>query len=187
VNEWTRVQAELFADPERKRETLKQAWRWTEPARRWLDIHRIDARSVTKGDIERYLRTAPEAQGPKDRDKRTWAFHVLTAAACRVSPARSTSPDSARARLDQVPERSPLGKAIAAVLAGAKSEGDRARWPTCLGTFLRWCDARGLAADEVWPGDIDAFRRDYLASGRTSPGEYVRVARRLVRELALRV
>jgi hypothetical protein len=32
----------------------------------------------------------------------------------------------------------------------------------------------GLSVDEIWPGDIDAFRRDFLASGRTSPGEYHR-------------
>ena len=72
-----------------------------------------------------------------------------------------------------------MGKAIAAVLAEARTESDRRRWRTCLGSFLMWCDSRGLALDEVWPGDLDTYRRDYLASGRRSPGEYVRLARRL--------
>jgi hypothetical protein len=68
-------------------------------------------------------------------------------------------------------------------MAEAKTEHDRGRWPTCLGIFLLWCDARDLDVADVWPGDIDAFRRDYLASGRTSPGEYVRMARRLVQQV----
>jgi hypothetical protein len=69
------------------------------------------------------------------------------------------------------------------VLADARSEGDRRRWRTALGTFLRWCDANDLAPEVVWPGDVDVFQRDYLASGRRSPGEYARVARRLIRQL----
>lgn len=82
--------------------------------------------------------------------------------------------------------RSPLGKTIARVLASARSGGDTARWSTALGTLLLWSDRHGIDASELWAGGIDVFRRDYMASGRTSPGEYLRVARRLVRELSQR-
>jgi hypothetical protein len=40
---------------------------------------------------------------------------------------------------------------------------------------------------DLWPGHIDAFRRDYLESRGTSPGEYARVARRLLREIGNRL
>ena len=182
MNDWGRIREALFADSARSRGTLEQAWRWTADARAWLDRHGIDVRAATKGDIERYLAQAPEG-GVTDRNKRVWAFKRLIAAAKTVGPRRARSPGSAAARLDSVPERSPLGKAIAAVLADPRSEGDRRRWPTCIGTFLLWCDARGLAPSDVWPGDIDAFRGDYLASGRRSPGEYVRLARMLLARL----
>jgi len=49
--------------------------------------------------------------------------------------------------------------------------------------YARWCVGRALAVEDSWPGHIDVFRRDYLASGKTSPGEYARVARALLRQL----
>jgi hypothetical protein len=106
-----------------------------------------------------------------------------TRAARNLEPARARNRSCASAWLDQVPARSPLGKAIARVMSHAKSEGDRRRWATALGTFARWCESRGITVEQAWPGDIDAFRRDYLESGRTSPGEYIRVAPRLIREM----
>jgi hypothetical protein len=183
MNDWDLIRDALFADSARSRGTLEQAWRWTADARAWLDRQGIDVRAATKGDIERYLAESPGC-AVADRNKRVWAFRRLIGAASTFSARRVRSPGSAAARVDSVPERSPLGKAIAAVLAEARGDGDRRRWPTCLGTFLLWCDAKGLAPGDAWPGDIDAFRRDYLASGRSSPGEYARLARRLVARLA---
>ena len=90
------------------------------------------------------------------------------------------------ARLDAVPARSPLGKAIARVLARAKTPNERARLATILGAFLVWCEQRELAPSECWPGDLDVYRRDRIAAGYTSPGDYRRVAGWLLTELARR-
>jgi hypothetical protein len=85
-----------------------------------------------------------------------------------------------------VPARSSLGKALARVLAQAKSEGDRPRFATCLDTFLGWCAGRKIAAVDCWPGDLAVYRRWLLEDRRISPGEYTLVARMLLVELSTR-
>ena len=95
-------------------------------------------------------------------------------------------PGTLAARLADVGAKSPLGKALAQVLAGARSEGDRRRFKTCLGAFLQWCDSRGVPPADCWPGDLAVYKRDRLAAGKRSPGEYLRVARRLLDELSPR-
>jgi hypothetical protein len=118
--------------------------------------------------------------------ERAWTSARPGTATLRECSRPSRRPGAARLHLERVPPRSPLGKAISRVLAGAATKGDAERWSTALGTFLSWVNARDLMATELWPGDVAVFRRDYLASGRRSPGEYVRVARRLVHELSQR-
>jgi hypothetical protein len=181
MNNWVAIKAELFAHPTLKEATLKQAWRWTAGARGRLDAEATDVRTLSSGDTKRLVEGVPWPVS--DPDKRTWALNLVVDAARAVLPPRASRPATAAARLDAVPARSPLGKAIAKVLSQATTPHDRRSWPTCLGTFLLWCDARGVDVQDVWPGDIDAFRRDYLASGRTSPGEYVRMANRLLKSL----
>ncbi len=105
---------------------------------------------------------------------------VLMGTGMRIGARR---PDTAAARVDVVPARSPLGKAVARVLAGARGEGDRRRWMTCLGTFLLWCDRRGVPATECWLGDLAPYRRQRLEAGYRSPGEYMRVARMLLEQV----
>jgi hypothetical protein len=56
----------------------------------------------------------------------------------------------------------------------------------CLGTFLGWCEERRIEANDCWPGDLAVYRRRLLEDGRTSPGEYLRVARMLLVELSTR-
>lgn len=131
----------------------------------------------------RFLSDVEPTSGPRNADQRLWAFKHLVAAACAVTPARARRPGTAAARVDAIPGRSPLGKAIDRVMARARTDGDRGRWMTCIGAFLLWCDGRGLAPAECWPGDLDVYRRDRLSMGYRSPGEYVRVARLLLREL----
>jgi hypothetical protein len=187
VNDWKRIGNELFAEPGAKRGTCEQAWRWSAGARDWLDRHGIEARDAGRSDALRFVSEVP-TDGVTDPSKRMWAFNVLVRAARSVSPPVARRPDTARAVLDRIPARSPLGVAIARVLSGARTEHDRRAWPTCLGSFLQWCDSCGIdPMRDLWPGHIDAFRRDYLESRGTSPGEYARVARRLLREIGNRL
>jgi hypothetical protein len=183
MNDWARIEAAVRHTYAAKPDTARQALKWSAAFRDWLDARGTAARDVTNGDIASFLAQEAWGPGPKKREQRVWAIRALVSAAQSLAPAQARDPHSAVARLDSVLPRSPLGKAIAAVLADARSEGDRRRWRTALGTFLRWCDANDLAPEVVWPGDVDVFQRDYLASGRRSPGEYARVARRLIRQL----
>jgi hypothetical protein len=184
MNDWARVLAALDADPDLRVERKKEVWRWTVQARTWLDMNGIEARDMTRGDMLRFVDEVQPTSGPTSRSTRIWALKVLIRIAGTISPRRGRVAGSFAARIEDVPERSPLGKALARVMARARSEGDRRRWPTCLGTFLLWCDVRQVSAVDCWPGDIDAFRRDRLEAGFTSPGEYLRVARLLLVELA---
>lgn len=184
-NDWQRIEAALHADgsiPEARR---REIWRWTTLARPWLDAQGLDIRALTHGDALRFVDQVPPTSGPKNRHQRIWALTRLAEVARSIAPPRSRRPDSLSARVDAIPERSPLGKAVARVLASAKSEGDRRRFAVCLGSFLVWCDARGIPAADCWDGDLATFRRDRLEAGYRSPGEYVRVARRLLGELGL--
>ena len=188
MNDWTRIKAALDADPDLKPERKKEIWRWTSLARVWLDTNQIEVANVVRGDMLQFVHDVEPTSGPTSRSSRLWALKWLIQVAVTVSARRVRVGGTAVARLDLVPERSPLGKAIAAVIARARSEGDRRRWLTCLGAFIAWCDLRQIPADDCWPGDIDAYRRHRLEQGFTSPGEYTRVARFLLAELeALRV
>lgn len=184
MNDWPRIETVLRAEYGQRPDTARQVWGWSGNFREWLDRRGTDARTVEAGDIAAFLDQADWGPGSSKREQRVWAMRAVVRAARSVSPARARSPLFATAWLDRVPPRSPLGKAVARVMARAKSEGDRRRWSTALGTYARWCERQGLAVEDSWPGDIDAFRRDYLASGKTSPGEYARIARALLREIA---
>jgi hypothetical protein len=126
MNDWSRIETELFADTSRSRGTLQQAWRWTAPARLWLDLNVIDARTVCRGDIERFLREGPADQGAKKPRPADAGIQLVgQRRQARFAP-RSRSADTARARLHKVAARSPLGKAIASVLASAQRGRPRA-------------------------------------------------------------
>jgi hypothetical protein len=183
MTDWTRVRTALEADATLDARSRAQVWRWSEGFRRWLDERDIEGAIAGRPEMVRFLDAGDWGPGSSNRHQRMWALRKLVALAQSLPPARARSTAFATARLDDVPERSPLGIAITRVLAGAKTASDRARFRTALGTFLRWCDGRGREPRDCWPGDVDAFRRDYVASGRTSPGEYVRVARRLLAAL----
>lgn len=183
MNDWPRIYAALDADLDLRPERKREVWRWTIQARAWLDLSGIAAGGMTRGDMVRFVNEVQPTSGPMNPSTRIWALRVLVRFAAAVSPRRARSSGTAVARLDEVPERSPLGKAIAAVLAQARSEGDRRRWSTCLGTFLIWCDSRAVSPLDCWPGDLDAYRRDRLEAGYRSPGEYLRVARMVLGEL----
>jgi hypothetical protein len=184
VNDWARIETCLRAEYARRPDTARQIWNWSAAFRDWVDQRGTDARTVEAGDIAAFLDQEDWGPGSNKREQRIWAMRAAVQAARAVAPARARSPLFATAWLDGVAPRSPLGKAVARVLARAKSEGDRRRWSTALGTYARWCERQGLAVEDSWPGDIDAFRREYLASSKTSPGEYVRIARALLREIA---
>lgn len=184
MNDWPLIETCLRAEYAQRPDTARQVWGWSGNFREWLDRRGSDARTVEAGDIAAFLDQADWGPGSSKREQRVWAMRAVVHAARSVSPARARSPLFATAWLDRVPPRSPLGKAVARVMARAKSEGDRRRWSTALGTYAKWCERQGLAVEDSWPGDIDAFRRDYLASGKTSPGEYARIARALLREIA---
>lgn len=184
MNDWDRIKASLDADTSVTRSRRSEIWRWTTLVRPWLDSNGIDILTVTPGDMERFVTEIPPTSGPTNRYQRKTAFRKLTQAAMAVAPAQAQRRNTAAARVDEVPGRTPLGRAIARVLARAKSEGDRRRWATCLGAFLRWCDSRGMAVADCWPGDLAVYRRDRLAEGYRSPGKYLRVARMLLVEFA---
>lgn len=184
MNDWERIRASLEADEALIDARKNEIWRWTALAREWLDEQGVDVTTVVRGDMLRYVSEVEPTSGPKNPQQRLWAFKHLVEAARSVTPARARRTDTAVARLDAVPGRSPLGKAIARVFARARSDGDRTRWATCLGAFLLWCDRVGRPATECWPGDLGVFRADRLEAGYRSPGEYVRVARMLLEELA---
>ncbi len=186
MNDWERINTSLDADDSVTQSRRNEIWRWTQLARSWLDENGIDILTATPGDMERFVAEVPASSGPKNPYQRKSAFRQLLKAAEAVGLPHARRAGTAVARIDEVPARSPLGKAIARVLAGATSEGDRRRWATCLGTFLRWCDTRGIPAMECWPGDLNTYRLDRLAGGFSSPGEYVRVARMLIVALASR-
>lgn len=183
MNDWDRIHAALDADADLRPERKREVWRWTIEARTWLDSVGLDAATLARGDMLRYVNEVQPTSGPSRPDTRMWALKILARSAAAVSPRRGARPGTAVARADEVAERSPLGKAIARVLARARSEGDRRRWRTCLGAFLQWCDERDIPATDCWPGDIDVYRRDRVATGYQSPGEYVRVARMLLAEV----
>jgi hypothetical protein len=183
VNDWPRIETYLRAKHVEHPNTARQIWRWSAAFRDWLDRRGTDVRAVEAGDIAAFLDQEAWGPGSSNREQRVWAMDAVAKAARSVAPARARSPLFATAWADRVQPRSPLGKAVARVLAQAKSEGDRRRWSTALGMYAKWCESQGRRVEDSWPGDIDAFRRDYLASGKTSPGEYQRVARRLIREL----
>jgi hypothetical protein len=183
MTDWATIEAEVCAGYPGHPDTARQMWRWSAGFRDWIDRRGTDVRAVERGDILAFLDNEPWGPGTKNAQQRITAINAVVRAARAFAPARARNPSTASAWVDRVPDRSPLGKAIARVLAGAKTEGDRRRWTTAIGTFGRWSDARGVPVPEAWPGDIDAFRRDYLESGRTSPGEYIRVARRLLAEI----
>lgn len=184
MNDWDRVEGALRADEHRSRTTIDQAWRWTAGARKWLDAQGLLAVDLRPGDLARCLNEVP-ADGVRDRDKRVWALRVLVEAARTMGEPIARKPGSAAAVLDRIPQRSPLGKAVTNVMAGATTAGDRARFATTLGTFLRWYGSRDLKATDLWEGDLARYRRDLVDQGRRSPGEYLRVARRLLVELGL--
>ena len=182
MNDWTRIKDALWATgilEARK----KEAWRWSALARDWLDANDIDARSVDHGTMQRFVHEVEPVSGTRNPHQRIWAFNLLVEAARAVSPPRARRTGTAVARLDNVAERSPLGKAISRVMARARSEGDRRRWGTCLGEFLGWCAERDLDPLECWHGDIGVFRRERIAAGFNSPGEYVSVANKLLEEI----
>lgn len=183
MNDWQNIEAHLRAEFVNRPDTARQIWSWSGEFRSWLDARGTDARVVEAGDIAAFLDHEVWGPGSSNRDQRVWALRAVVLAARSFAPSRARGPQFATAWLDTVPPRSPLGNAIARVLARAKSEGDRRRWSTAMGMFARWCGSRGLKVDDAWPGDVDAFGRDYRASGKTSPGEYQRVARLLLREL----
>lgn len=183
MNDWDRIRASLEADDSRTLGTIIQIWRSTELARAWLDALEIDVRTVTAGDVARFISEVPPSSGPKNPYQRKTFFKALVTVALTISPPDGRA-GTLTARLGDVGDKSPLGKAIAQVLASAQSEGDRRRFKTCLGAFLEWCDRRGLSPKECWPGDLAVYKRDRLAAGYRSPGEYVRVTRRLLDELA---
>lgn len=185
MTDWAPVEAELRERYAAHPDTASQLWRWSAGFRDWIDRRGTDVRAAEDGDILAFLNTEYWGPGTRNRHQRITALRAVIKAAREVSPRRSRNAASAAAWLDRIPARSPLGKAVARVLASAKTEGDRRRFRTALGTFGRWCEEeRGVALAHVWPGDVDAFRRDYLESGRRSPGEYIRVARRLLVELS---
>lgn len=184
MNDWEEVRVALFSDPDTKPARAAEAWRWTELARDWADREGIDIRGASDGDILRFIETVEPTVGSRDPYQRKWAFTKLRSAARAVAPPR-TRPGSLAARLDKVPPRSPLGKALAQVLSRATCEANRRMWPTCLGAFLAWCYERGLDPVECWPGDLAAFKRDRVEHGYRSPGEYVRVAGMLLEELSV--
>lgn len=184
LNDWTRIETCLRAEYALKPDTFRQIWGWSTAFREWLDRRGTEARTVEPGDIACFLDQEDWGPGSSKRHQRIWAMRAVAEAARMVTPARARSPLFATAWLDTVAPRSPLGKAISRVLAQAKSEGDRSRWSTALGMYARWCQQQGRAVEDSWLGDVDAFRRDYLATGKTSPGEYGRVAKMLIRELA---
>lgn len=184
MTDWARIEVELHASYPDHPETARQMWRWSSGFRLWIDRRGTDVRAVERGDILAFLDQEDWGPGTSNRHQRITAINALVKAARTIAPARARDPNSAASWVDGVPSRSPAGKAIAQVLARAKSEGDRRRWTTAIGTFGRWSEERGISVSDAWLGDVDAFRRDYVASGRTSPGEYVRVARMLLREIA---
>jgi hypothetical protein len=175
-------------------ETPARAWLWTSSFRSYLDALGVSAHAAGRPEIEGWLASPPWGPGPSNRDKRVWAANKLLASARAARPPRARAAGTATARLDVVPNRSPLGKAINRVMASAAAPGDSRRFACVLGVFLSWCDARGVPPEEVWEGDLDVYARDLkagavaTASGRRhvvkAVGEYRRVAAKLLRELA---
>lgn len=184
MNDWEQIQRALFSNPEMKAARAAEVWRWTAAARDWADAEGLDISRASRGDMCRYLDTVEPTCGPRNPNQRKWAFGKLVEASQAVRPRRARR-SSLAARLEDVPPRSPLGKALDRVLARAGNDANRRMWPTCLGAFLAWCDGRGLDATECWPGDLARYRRDRLESGYRSPGEYLRVARMLLKELSI--
>ena len=186
TNDWDRIKAALDADESITEGRRREIWRWTALARDWLDASGIDIRTLTSGDLVRFVNEVEPVSGPKDPYQRRSALNKLRDAALTVAPRVARRTDTMAARLDAVAARSPLGKAIARVLARAKTPNERARLATLLGAFLVWCEQRALDPSECWPGDLDVYRRDRIAAGYTSPGDYRRVAGWLLTELARR-
>lgn len=184
MTDWARIRTEVYSAYPEHPDTARQMWRWSAGFREWIDRRGTDVRAVERGDILAFLDNEDWGPGTKNAQQRITAINAVVKAARSVAPARARDQSSASAWVDGVPDRSPLGKAIVRVLARAKTEGDRRRWRTAIGTFGRWSEARGIPLSDAWAGDVDAFRRDYLESGRTSPGEYLRVARMLLAEVA---
>ena len=67
MNDWDRIKASLEADKSRAPSTNIQIWRSTDQARAWLDANGIDIRTVTSGDVARFISEIPPASGPKIR------------------------------------------------------------------------------------------------------------------------
>ncbi len=186
ANDWDRIRQALDADTSITEGRRREIWRWTALARDWLDAAGIDILTLTSGDLVRYVNEVEPVSGPKNPYQRRSALNQLRAAALTVAPRVAKRTDTLAARLDAVPARSPLGKAIARVLARAKTPNERARLATLLGAFLEWCEKRELTPAECWPGDLDVYRRQRLADGYRSPGDYRRIAGWLLEELASR-
>ena len=182
MNDWGRIEASLRSRQHPKPADDRPDLALDGAGATWLDANEIDICTVTSGDITRFIAEVEPTSGPKNPSQRKAFINAVAAAALAVAPSHGLVSQLA-GRLGDVGDKSPLGHAVARVLAGARSEGDRRRFATCLGTFLRWCDSRGIPPSECWPGDLAAFKRDRLAMGYRSHGEYGRVARRLLDEL----
>ena len=164
MNDWDGIEASLRSDNTRRPGVIDQIWRSTALARTWLDAHEIDVRTVTAGDIARFIAEVEPTSGPRNPSQRKTFVNSVVVAALAISPPQERAGTLA-GRLGDVGDKSQLGQAVARVLAGARSEGDRRRFATCLGAFLRWCDNRGIPPSECWPGDLTAYKRDRLTLG----------------------
>lgn len=184
TNDWDQIRGAVFSNLDIRPTRAAEVWRWTALVRHWADENRIDIRTAGDGDVRRFLDEVEATSGARNPDQRKWAFGKLVDAAQSLKPTRA-HPASLAATLDRIPARSPLGKALSRVLSRATCEANRRMWPTCLGAFLAWCDERGLDPVECWLGDLAAFKRDRIDGGYRSPGEYVRVARMLLKELSV--
>jgi hypothetical protein len=184
TNDWERIRQAIDSDDSLKPDTRRQLWKWTEPARSWMDANGIAAGSSTEADWLRFVSEVEPTSGSRNPAHRMWALRSLASYASTVAPRRARQTGTAASRLDAVPGRSPLGRAITQVLSAARTESDRRQWPTMLGAFLMWCDERGLEPLDLWEGHVDLYRRERAEAGFKGASQYAVIARKLARVLA---
>ena len=166
--------------------TLRQAERWGRDLLAWCATERVRPTAHDAALLARYETAHPERFGASGAAMRSQLRKVL-AAADAVLPRPRGSGGRFTARRREVPERSRLGTALREVEANARDAAHRRQLSTLLGRFLLWCDERGTQPDDLFEGDLVAYRRHLQRERgpRASTGADLDAARRLLRAMAV--